>query len=254
MTDRTHQPMHRFYAPTLDPGDDMATLSRDEAEHLTRVLRLGAGDLVTVFDGRGNEFVARVMAPSPRVVRVQILSRLEPARESDVSITLVQAVLKGDRMDDVVRDAVMLGVTAIQPIVTTRTQVTVAQLLRGARPERWQRVALASTKQCGRALLPEVRLPLALETYLNEPLPAVSLMLVEPRSHPDPGSFAAIQEMPRPQEVVILVGPEGGWTETECAAAAQSGIRLLTLGGRTLRADAAPVAALSILEFIWSTN
>src|SRR5207302_3612514 len=111
--------VHRFFAPALDPGDETVTLPRDEAEHLTRVLRLGVGDTVSVFDGRGREFLARVASAVRRNVTVQLVSRLDPAIEPAVHLTLVQAIIKGDRMDDVVRDAVMLGVAAIQPIVTT---------------------------------------------------------------------------------------------------------------------------------------
>ena len=147
-------PVHRFYAPALDPGDETVALPRDEAEHLTRVLRLGVGDTVAVFDGRGHEFVARVASALRREVRVQIVSRVEPAAESGVPLTLGQAILKGDKMDDVIRDAVMLGAAAIQPIVTKRSETTVAALMRGARVERWRRVALASVKQSRRAVLP----------------------------------------------------------------------------------------------------
>src|SRR3990172_4611142 len=161
--------MHRFFAPSLDPGDETVLLPRPEAEHLTRVLRLGPGDTVSVFDGRGQEFVARVIAADKRDVRVQVLSRLEPAREASVKLTLAQAVLKGDRMDEVVRDAVMLGIAAIQPIVTKRTEATVAALLRSGRVERWKRVALASVKQSGRAVLPELCTPLSFESWLDEP-------------------------------------------------------------------------------------
>ena len=121
--------VHRFFAPALDSGDDIVTLPREEAEHLNRVLRIGVGDTVAVFDGRGHEYLARVASAVRRDVRVQILSRIEPAAESGVGLTLAQAVLKGEKMDDVVRDAVMLGVAAVQPIVTTRTESTVAALL-----------------------------------------------------------------------------------------------------------------------------
>ena len=97
--------MHRFFAPALDPGDETVTLPKDEAEHLTRVLRLGVGDTVAIFDGRGHEFLARVTSGARRDVRVQLLSRVEPAAEPPVPLTLAQAVLKADKMDDVVRDA-----------------------------------------------------------------------------------------------------------------------------------------------------
>src|SRR4249920_2476565 len=127
--------VHRFFAPSMDPGDETVALPREEAQQLTRVLRLGVGDTVAIFDGRGHEFLARVASAVRRDVRVQLLSRVEPAAEPPVPITLAQAVLKADKMDDVVRDAVMLGVAAIQPLVTKRTEMTVAALLRGARQD-----------------------------------------------------------------------------------------------------------------------
>ena len=243
--------MHRFFAPSLDPGDEAVTLPRDEAEHLTRVLRLGVGDTVAVFDGRGHEFLARVASAVRRDVRVQLLSRVEPAAESRVGLTLAQAVLKADKMDDVIRDAVMLGVSAIQPIVTKRTETTVAALMKSARVDRWRRVALASAKQSGRAVLPEIRMPLTLETMLDEPVAALRLMLVEPSASAGAERLSVIQQVPTPNDATLFVGPEGGWIEPEWSAAAAHGVRLVTLGERTLRADAVPVAAISVLQFLW---
>jgi 16S rRNA (uracil1498-N3)-methyltransferase len=242
--------MHRFFAPSLDPGDELVTLPRDEAEHLTRVLRLGVGDTVSVFNGRGQEFLARVASVLRRDVRLQLQSRVEPPPEPAVAITLAQAVIKGDKMDDIVRDAVMLGAAAIQPIVSKRAETTVAALLRTARVDRWCRIALASVKQSRRAVLPEIRTPLTLENFLDEPPAALRLMLVEP-SVGGGESVAVLQREPTPSDAAILVGPEGGWTEQECAAARDRRVRLMTLGHRTLRADAVPVAAISVLQFLW---
>jgi 16S rRNA (uracil1498-N3)-methyltransferase len=251
--------MHRFFAPEMDPGDDTVLLPRDEAEHLTRVLRLSAGDEVAVFDGRGHEFLARVVSAQRRDVQVQLLSRIEPAAESAVRLTLVQAVLKGDKMDDIVRDAVMLGVAAVQPVVTKRTESTVAALLRGARVDRWRRIALASTKQSKRAVVPEVLMPLTFEDAWGEPAPALSIMLVEPAvAHADAAAVAPVVESigvfrqePAPSDVALWVGPEGGWDEREQAYARTAGARMVSLGPRTLRADAVPVVAVSLLSFVW---
>jgi 16S rRNA (uracil1498-N3)-methyltransferase len=243
--------VHRFFAPALDPGDETVALPREEAEHLTRVLRLGVGDTVAVFDGRGQEFLARVVGAARSDVRLQIVSRVEVPAEPGVTLTLAQAVLKGDKMDDVVRDAVMLGAAAIQPLVTKRTETTVAAVRNGARPDRWRRVALASVKQSRRAVVPEIRMPLTIETFLDEPPPALRLMLVEPGACADVEPLSAIQQEPAPTDAVLLVGPEGGWTETECASARAHGVRLVTLGRRTLRADAVPVAAICVLQFLW---
>ena len=242
----------------MSSGDESVVLPRDEAEHLTRVLRLGAGDTITVFDGRGQEFLARVVTAARRDVRVQLVSRIEAAAEASIPLTLVQAVLKADKMDEIVRDAVMLGVAAVQPVVTARTETTVAALLRGARVERWQRVALASVKQSRRAVVPEIRTPLSFETWLSEPQPAMTVMLVEPavRLKPDTAgaaeSLSSMRDQQAPADAALVVGPEGGWTDEERAAARARGCRLVTLGQRTLRADAVPVAAISVLQFLWN--
>jgi 16S rRNA (uracil1498-N3)-methyltransferase len=243
--------VHRFFAPSLDPGDETVLLPRDEGEHLTRVLRLGVGDTVAVFDGRGREWIAKISGVLRRDVRLQLVSRAEAAAEPSVALTLVQSVLKGDKMDEVIRDAVMLGVAAIQPIVTKRTEMTVAALLRGSRIDRWRRVALASVKQSRRAVLPEVRMPLTIETFLDEPLHALRLMLVEPGGDAGAQSLSAIRNDPPPSDALLLIGPEGGWAPEECAGAAARGVHLVTLGHRTLRADAVPVAAISVLQFLW---
>ena len=243
--------MHRFFAPSLDPGDETVLLPRDEGEHLTRVLRLGVGDMVAVFDGRGREWIAKISSVLRRDVRVQLVSRTDAAAEPAVALTLAQSVLKADKMDEVVRDAVMLGVAAIQPIVTKRTELTVAALLRGSRIDRWRRVALASVKQSRRAVLPDVRMPLTLETFLDEPPAALRLMLVEPGGDGGAHSLSAIRNDPPPSDALLLIGPEGGWAPEERAAAASRGVHLVTLGHRTLRADAVPVAAISVLQFLW---
>jgi 16S rRNA (uracil1498-N3)-methyltransferase len=243
--------MHRFFAPTLDAGDETVVLPKDESEHLRRVLRLGAGDTVSVFDGRGHEFLARVIVAVPRETRVQLVSRLEPPPEAAVPMTLVQAVLKGDKMDEIVRDAVMLGVCAIQPLVTKRTEVTVAALLRASRVERWRRVALASVKQSRRAVVPEIRTPLNFESCLEEPRTGLQVMLVEPAAHANVEPLPVMRHEPIPSEAAIWIGPEGGWDEREWNAARDRGVRLISLGQRTLRADAVPVAIVSILSFLW---
>ena len=143
----------RFYTPDLAPESGSARLSPEEAHHLTRVLRLVSGDIVTVFDGRGIEWRARVDRASREAVT---LSLLEPvaARMPHVAITLAQAVIKGEAMEDVVRDSTMIGIAAIQPVLSERTTVKRRGL--AVAEDRWRRIALASAKQCGTARLPEI--------------------------------------------------------------------------------------------------
>jgi len=242
----------RFHAPDARSAGEEIALPGEEARHLTRVLRLGVGDAVRVFDGRGHEFAASVTSVARDAVRVRLEEACPAAREATVAITLAQAVLKGDRMDDVVRDAVMMGVAAIQPIVTTRTEVSIAALARGRRRERWERVAIASAKQCGRAVVPPVHEPVtfdALVSRLAATEAVVPIMLVEPSAGGEVVSLSALSPTP-PTAATALVGPEGGWTEEEIAAAAPV-CRLVSLGGRTLRADAMALVAIAALFSRW---
>jgi 16S rRNA (uracil1498-N3)-methyltransferase len=246
--------MHaRFHAPDAQTPGDLVSLPADEAEHLTRVLRLGVGDRVRVFNGRGLEFISVVEQAGRSAVLVRLEAPSVPAPEPAVAITLVQAVLKGDKMDAVVRDAVMLGAAAVVPIVTTRTEVSLATLARGHRIERWQRIAVSSAKQCGRAVVPVVRDPCTFETVPaaigNRSLPAPGLMLVEPGASTDTIALGDL-DLARPAEASLLVGPEGGWTAEEITAASAV-CRLISFGRRTLRADSMAVIGLTAAFTVW---
>ena len=177
----------------------------------------------------------------------------DAAPEARVAVTVIQAVLKSDKMDDVVRDAVMLGATAIQPVITARTETTRAALERGRRRERWERVAVSSAKQCGRAVVPAIHEPESFEAIMalidERQLPGPALMLVEPEASAETASLSDI-EGPPPREASLLAGPEGGWTPDEIAAASGR-CRLTTLGGRTIRGDAMALVAMAALFAKW---
>jgi 16S rRNA (uracil1498-N3)-methyltransferase len=156
-------------------------------------------------------------------------------------------------MDDVVRDAVMMGVAAIQPVLCARTEIGRAVIDRGRRIERWQRIAVSSAKQSGRAVVPRILDALELDELAGaiaaRTLPSPGFMLVEPGARADRSGLEEVGESP-PREATILVGPEGGWTAEEIAAGAAA-CRLLTIGGRTLRADAMATVALAALFTRW---
>jgi 16S rRNA (uracil1498-N3)-methyltransferase len=244
----------RFYAPDARAPGELVTLPEDEAAHLIRVLRLRAGEAVVVFDGRGHEFEAKVEQVDKTGARVRLVTLREPgANEPSIAVTLAQAVLKADKMDDVVRDAVMVGATAIQPVVTMRCEVALAAIERGGRRERWERIAVSSAKQCGRAVVPPVLRPTDFEALAaalgDRRLPGPAVMLVEPSVNADAVSISDL-DGPPPRETTIIIGPEGGWTAEEIRQAA-SFCRLVTLGTRTIRADAMAVVALSALFAHW---
>ena len=157
----------RFYAPSLDPASREVTLPFDEAAHLTRVLRLGPGDVVAVFDGRGVEFRAEVARASRGQVTLALVEPITPAAEPAVRLALVQAVLKTEAMDDVIRDATMMGVSRIDPVITSHVAVGERAISSGRPVERWRRIAVASAKQCRRATVPVVADPRRFDDWLR---------------------------------------------------------------------------------------
>jgi 16S rRNA (uracil1498-N3)-methyltransferase len=258
----------RFFAPDLLPTPDLQPtsdlqltaprirLSPEESAHLTRVLRLGVGARVLIFDGRGHQHVASVASIGKSDVEVNVLEPFPAAPEARIPLVLAQAVLKGDKMETVIRDATMMGVAAVRPVITQRTVVPRSAADQPGVQTRWHRVAVASAKQCGRAVVPRIEPASAFEVLLEDASIATKLLLVEPAaaagssitSHD--GAAGALDDV-RPESAMVLIGPEGGWTEDEVQRAIAAGFRPLSLGARTLRAESAPLAALAVLSWAW---
>ncbi len=237
----------RFHLPDLDRASGIGALVEDEASHLARVLRLRAGDAIDVFDGRGGMFEARVADVSRGHVTVRVVGPAPAAAEPAVHVTLVMSVLKGDKMDAVIRDTTMMGVAAVQPIVSERSEVTVAAIERGHRAARWTRVAVSSVKQCGRAVVPAILGPIGLDDWLKTPAGGTRFGLIEPSA----GTGLAFSGIDRADTVALVVGPEGGWTTAEAGALRVAGVRMVSLGPRTLRAEVAPMVAMGALFEAW---
>jgi 16S rRNA (uracil1498-N3)-methyltransferase len=241
--------VHRFYAPNF-PASGEVDLPEDEGRHLARVLRLQPGDAIAIFDGQGHEALAHVAAVSQRRISVHVREPRAAAPEPRVAVTLAQALLKSDKMDRVIRDAVMLGVTSVQPFVSRRTDVPMKAVAKGGRQDRWERTVIASVKQCGRAVVPVVHEPQEFATLLESTTGRTRLMFVEPGAHTHAADVATLEGQ-RPSDVVVLIGPEGGWDSQELAEAASAGVTLLSFGGRVLRADAAGASVMSVLRYVW---
>jgi 16S rRNA (uracil1498-N3)-methyltransferase len=245
--------VHRFYAPGFVLGKEIK-LPTEEGHHLARVMRLKVPDVVVVFDGRGGEAVARVQSVQGDRVLVapyqQCVSRPEPA----VAITLAQAMLKSDKMDRVIRDAVMLGVAAIQPLNSLRTEVPTRAIRSRGRQDRWDRTAIASAKQAGRAVVPPVRPALDFTAFLASERDHLCLMFVEPAAWTSVARHSVdLQSLETrvPGKATAIIGPEGGWDVKEIEAAVSAGVSLVTLGQRVIRADAAGTIALAVLQYVW---
>ena len=247
--------IHRFYAPRLEAPGSALRLSPEEGRHLSRVLRLRSGARVHVFDGHGRQHEATLTDDDPRQPVLRLGAPVGAAAEPRVRVTVGVSLLKGRKLDAVIRDATTLGVAEIVPLLSVRTQAGGFGRAGASPGERWHGLAVAAAKQCGRAVVPAIHPPATFRQFLEDARPdAMRLLLAEPgAAAPGPASFGldALRDAPRPACAVLAVGPEGGWTDAETGAAEAAGFRPLTLGHRTLRAETAPVAALSILRFAW---
>ena len=236
----------RFFAPDLSTDREFF-LPADEAHHLTRVLRLRTGDEVAAFDGRGREYRARIESAARDRVLLRTLGPVVPPAPPRVAVTLVQAVLKGRSMDDVVRDATMMGVASIVPILTEHIDVKPAVVMREGTVERWERIALASVKQCRRATVPAIAPPRTFSDALGTLTAPVKVLLAEPLLDVHTRTFRDVFAGDVPDRVEVMIGPEGGWSAAEVAAATSAGCVPVSLGTLTIRAEAMPLAALSAI-------
>lgn len=226
-----------FFVADLDAPK--IVLGPDEAHHLVRVLRLREGAEVFLFDGRGRAARARVLGLEGDSVTLGAVSP-EPSRESFLSLAIGVAPPKGDRMSLIVQKLTELGVVRVVPLVTERGELDRERCQRNM--ERWRRVALEACKQCGRSLVPEILTPQAIEEVAD--LPVDRTFIAEPGAEP----LTAIPETSG--ELLVLIGPEGGWSEKERAVALAHGLTRFGLGPRTLRTETVAIAAASVLQFL----
>jgi 16S rRNA (uracil1498-N3)-methyltransferase len=213
------------------------------ANHITRVLRLRPGAELTLFDGRGGEYPARILELRKAAVLASVEARVDEERESPIALTLAQGVARGERMDFVVQKATELGVRRIVPVLAERSVVRLNEQQAEARLRHWRAIAVAACEQCGRNRLPQLEPAQTLETFL------ASVPEGERRFALRPGAPLRIRDLaPGSAPVTVLIGPEGGLSEAEQAAATRAGFMPLCLGPRVLRTETAAIAALAALQ------
>lgn len=245
----------RFYAPDLDAAQVHVTLPVGESQHLSRVLRLGVGAPVEVFDGGGLLMRGKVRRASPGGSIVDLIAPESAPPEAPHPLVVCAALLKGDAMDAVVRDATVLGALSVVPMTTARTNVPIRRVDSGRLHDRWQRVAIAAAKQCGRARLPDIEDVQSFADVLPTPAWAgwQRRLLVEPaRVRPTEDARTAQRAgTVHASPLVMACGPEGGWAPSEVDAAAAAGWMPWSLGPFTLRAEQVTLAALAIVRHAW---
>ena len=243
----------RFFAPSgaFDASAKTVILAGDESRHLRNVLRLATGDEVFVFDGQGHEYQCVVEEVGRDSSTLTLIDEVQPASpESPLKLTLALALLKSEKFDLVVQKATELGVTRVIPVKSARCDVRLRDSADAQkRVIRWQRIALESAKQSGRALVPEVSTPTDFAALLADERVASEqrIMFSERAGKP-------LQETPltaASTALTALVGPEGGWADEELDQARKAGWTIVTLGGRILRAETAAMAVTVVLQHLY---
>jgi 16S rRNA (uracil1498-N3)-methyltransferase len=232
--------MPRFYIDAALRAGTSVLLPEDSAHHAVHVLRVHAGDEVTLFNGRGGEYAARIASMQRLKVLVDVLAHHAVERESPLRVVLVQGVSAGERMDFTVRKSVELGVAEIQPVLAASSVARPKGERAAARHAHWQKIAIAACEQCGRNRIPTVHPMVAASDYRGG---AGTKILLSPAAELRFSQVAKTGE-----EFTVAAGPEAGFNAQEEAAFLDAGFVPARLGARVLRTETAGLAALAALS------
>lgn len=235
-----------FVDAPLAPGVELA-LPEHAATHLVRVLRLREGDPCVLFNGDGHDHPARLVAVGKREVRARVEARVAVERESPLRLVLLQGVARGEKMDLILQKATELGVSAIRPLFSERSEVRLDEARAEKRLAHWRQVVASACEQCGRATVPEVAAPVPLHEALAAlPHDAFGLLL-----DPEGAHGLRTLALDGSRTLCLAVGPEGGWSPRDREHLRAAGFAGLRLGPRVLRTETAGLAAIAALQALY---
>ncbi|PKM83548.1 MAG: 16S rRNA (uracil(1498)-N(3))-methyltransferase [Firmicutes bacterium HGW-Firmicutes-13] len=242
--------MHRFFVKPEDINKDEGTavISGEAVKHITRVLRLIRGDNMVIADGWGNSYLVEISALAKDKVLVNIVEALQEYREPPVKVVLAQALAKGEKMDYIVQKCTELGVSEIIPVVTERTVVKLDAEKAGDKILRWRKIARGAAEQSRRNFIPLIRKVSGLKEVLEGKNKETRCIFLWEQER-EQGIKEVLRKAGSTKEVMIIVGPEGGFSEVEADLALSWGAVPVTLGPRILRTETAGLAALTIVLY-----
>jgi 16S rRNA (uracil1498-N3)-methyltransferase len=219
------------------------TIEGSAGNHIARVLRLRAGDPVTLFNGRGGEYAGSIEDIRRDTVLISVLEHRTVERESSLELTLGQGISRGERMDWVIQKATELGVSRVVPIFTERSVVHLDEKQASRKLQHWRSIAISACEQSGRNRVPQIDSPVDIFTWLQQPRAEGAALLLSPAAD------KRLTDLPATvPAVTVLIGPEGGLTDIEQESAVKAGFVPMRLGPRVLRTETAAVCALTLLQ------
>lgn len=242
--------MARFFLLQENIRDGRGFVGGQELEHLRKVLRLGIGDRVTLFDDSGWEHDGVIAELAPAQATVRIENSYRPGRDAALKTTLATGLTKGEKFEFIVEKATELGVHTLVGFSSARSVPQLDERRVAKRLERWHKIALSATKQCGRTQMPTILSVVQLDDILRHaPAHALKIFFWERETGRSLRQLHAQQ--PSVEELYLIVGPEGGFTDREADAARDRGFHLATMGRRILRAETAAIAVATLAQYLW---
>ncbi len=236
----------RIHVDALLTRGQRIALPPDASGHLLRVLRMDVGDRCVLFNGDGHDYAATLIAAERKIAEVEIVDAELAGHESPLQICLLQALARGEKMDWIIQKAVELGVTAIAPVISERTEVKLDGERAEKRRAHWRAVAIAACEQSGRARVPEISEPQPLNQCVSVARSGVLRLALQP------GAASGLRDLQLfgVAAIELAVGPEGGWSTRDLGTLIAAGFKPVRLGPRVMRTETAGVAAIAALQGI----
>lgn len=242
--------MHRFIVDPKSIHNGHLRIYGDDLKHLRKVLRLGPGDSINVFDGTGKEFEAKLLSVDKTCALAEITASFQTEAEPEINLTLFQGLLKGEKMDLIIQKGVELGVRSIIPVITDRTVVQVDNNKSEKKALRWSKIAREASKQCRRAMVPHISEPISFDEAISESKRyEAALLLYENESKKCLKETLKCYNINKIRDIALFVGPEGGFAHQEVEDCANLGYDIVSLGKRILRVETATISVLSIIMY-----
>ena len=241
--------MPRFFINSDDIFDDNINIKGDDYNHIKKVLRLKCGETITLSDGTGNEYVAKIENFGDGFVHTKIVESYKNTTEPPIRVTLYQGLPKSDKMDFIIQKSVELGISKIVPVLTERTVVKIdSEKDARKKCERWNRISQEAAKQSNRGIIPKIELPINFKTAIKQ-VDKESLSLIPYEKESRNSLKQILKSKENIKDISVFIGPEGGFSEQEIEEAVSLGINSVTLGPRILRTETAGITVLSILMY-----
>jgi len=230
---------HRFYTPIDLSENTSIELPSDAAHHCAHVLRYKVGDHLTVFNGDGFDYSAKIEKIEKKSCEIKISNKNNPKNESPLKIHLVQGIARGDKMDLIIQKAIELGVSEITPLFTERCNVKLDGKRLDKKLQHWNKTIISACEQSGRAIIPKLNSPISIEKLQRKNIDSIYL---------EPTAEKRLADLSIKQSVRLLIGPEGGFSEKDLTYLASINCIGIKIGSRILRTETAGLAAVSILQ------